>query len=112
MDKYKMREWTAALEEVLDKKLKKWKKHGKMENGEAISMTYQYEQTYVNITIFWEDHKEVVKLQYLSPRADHFFHWNGLNDKSLNLIMDRVGNLAQMTMHPIIDPSDIPGLDG
>lgn len=100
-----MRDWVCSLEEVLDKKLKKWKKENKIENGEAVHLRWQYEQTHVQIDIFWEDKKETVSLKYLSPRANHDFLWHGLDEKTLNKVMDRVGNLAQITMHPPIDPT-------
>lgn len=105
MDKIAMREWVAALEEVIDNKLRKWKKENKIENGEAVQLRWQFEQTHINIDIFWEDRKETVKLQYLSPRADHQFIWHELNDKTFNKVMDRVGNLAQVTMHPPLEPN-------
>jgi hypothetical protein len=106
MDKIQMREWVASLEEILDKKLKKWVKGNKIENGEAVQLRWQYEQTHVHIDIFWENDKETVSLHYLSPRATHSFRWHGLDDRTVNKISDRVGNLAQTTMWPAIDPSD------
>lgn len=106
MDKIGMRDWVASLEEVIDNKLKKWKKFPRMENGESVQLRWQWEQTHIHLDIFWEDQKESTHLHYLSPRADHSYQWSGLNDKTFNRIMDRVGNLAQMAMFPIIDPLD------
>lgn len=104
MNKVDMRFWVSSLEEVIDKKLHKWWKEKKIENGEAVQLRWQYEQTHLHLDIFWEDGKETVNLLYLSPRTDHRFQWHGLNDKSFSNAMDRVGNLAQVTMHPPIDP--------
>jgi len=99
-----MREWVASLEGVLDNKLQKWKKNGRIENGEAVQLRWQWQQTHIHLDIFWEDGKETISLQYLSPRADHSYRWHGLNDQTFNRIMDRVGNLAQVTMNPPIEP--------
>lgn len=109
MHKVDMREWVASLEEVIDNKLKKWRKIPKVENGEAVQLAWQWEQTRISIDIFWEDKKETVNFSYTSPRTDHFHRWHGLDDKSFNQIMDRIGNLAQITMHPVIDPMDRNG---
>lgn len=106
MDKIGMREWVASLEEVIDHKLQKWRKIPKVENGESVQLAWQWDQTRVTLNIFWEDQKETVNLQYTSPRVGHTYHWHGLADKTFNRVMDRVGNLAQITMHPPIDPMD------
>lgn len=104
MDKVNMREWVASLEGIIDNKLRKWKKESKIENGEAVQVRWQYEQTHIIIDIFWEDDKEAVHLHYIAPRASHRFTWHGLSDKTFNRVMDRVGNLAQVTMYPPIEP--------
>jgi hypothetical protein len=106
MEKIDMREWVAALEDVVDNKLNKWKKEPKMENGEAVQLRWTWEQTHIHIDIFWMDGHESLNLQYLSPRIDHHYRWHGLDDRSFNNVMDRVGNLAQVTMHPPIDYMD------
>lgn len=106
MDKIDMREWVASLEEIIDNKLNKWRKIPKVENGEAVQLAWQWEQTRLSMNIFWEDHKEGVNVEYTSPRTDHSFRWHGLNDKTFNKIMDRTGNLAQTTMYPAIDSLD------
>lgn len=100
-----MRIWVSSLEEIVDNKLKKWKKDPKIENGEAIQLRWQFEQSHIMMDIFWEDHQETVHFQFLSPRTSHRFEWHGLTAKTLNKVMDRVGNLAQITMYPPIDPS-------
>lgn len=99
-----MREWVCSLEEVIDNKLKKWRKIPKVENGESLQLAWQWEQTRISMNIFWEDHKEMIFLEYTSPRIDHSYRWHGLDDGTFNKMMDRVGNLAQVTMHPPIDP--------
>ncbi len=100
MEKHEMREWVASLEEVIDNKLKLWKKESRIENGECVQVEWQFEQTHVIMDIFWDDHKEFINLMYLAPRAKHSYMWHGLTDKTFNKVMDRIGNLAQMTMYP------------
>jgi len=106
MEKLAMRIWVADIESALDKKLTKWKKESKIENGEAIQLSWQFEQTHFILDIFWENHKETAQLQYLGPRVSQRFNWHGLNDRTYNKIIDRVGNLAQITMHPPVDSTD------
>lgn len=107
MEKIAMREWVASLEGIIDNKLRGlWKKESRIENGEVVQVEWQFEQTHILMDIFWHDQEETVHLQYFGPRARHSFTWHGLNDKTFNKIMDRVGNLAQITMHPPIFPMD------
>lgn len=101
-----MREWVAALEGIVDNKLTKWKKESRIENGEAVQVEWQFNQTHILLDIFWEDTKETVRMKYVSPRVDQTFNWHGLSDKTFNKIMDRVGNLAQITMYPLEDYMD------
>ena len=101
-----MREWISSLEEIIDKKLKKWVKESRIENGECVQIEWQFEQTHIIIDIFWHDHEESIVLQYLGPRAKHNFTWHGLTEKTISKVTDRIGNLAQMTQTPPIDPSD------
>lgn len=107
MEKHDMREWVASLEEMIDNKLKKWRKENKIENGEAVHLRWQWEQTHMQIDVFWEDSKETLTLEYMSPRSSHSYMWHGLDDKTFNRVQDRIGNLAQNAMHPPIDP-DFP----
>ncbi len=104
MDKAGMREWVISLEEMMTNKLKTWDKHRKWENGEAVHLLWQWEQTLIKLDVFWEDKKETVKLYFLNPRQTHEFMWHGLTDKTFNNVQDRVGNLAMSVMHPPIDP--------
>lgn len=104
MEKYEAREWIASLEEMADNKLKKWRKENKIENGEAIQLHWQYEQSHIMLDIFWEDKKELVILSYLNPRSNHSYTWHGLGNKTFNKLQDRIGHLALVTMHPPIDP--------
>lgn len=106
MDKIGMREWVSDFESVVDTKLKKWRKIPKVENGEAVQLAWQWEQTRIVINIFWEDNKELIRMEYTTPRLHHNYNWHGLNDKSFDKAMDRVGNLAQVTMHPPIGSQD------
>ncbi len=99
-----MREWISTLEDCIDKKLKKWIKESRIENGEVVQIEYQFEQTHIVLDIFWHDKEETVNLHYFAPRAKHLFTWHGLNDKTFDRIQDRIGNLAQTTMHPPLSP--------
>jgi hypothetical protein len=105
MEKHQAREWVASLEGLLDHKLKKWLKENPCSNGEVIQLRWTFEQTHIHLDIFWEDQKETISLHYLSPRGNHDFLWHGLDDKVISKISDRIGNLAQITMHPAIDPT-------
>lgn len=100
MEKHGFRNWAAVLEGIIDKKLKKWLKGERIENGEAVHFSWQFEQTHMFLDIFWEDKKETVHFTYLNPRTSHRYEWHGLNDSTINKITDRVGNLAMVTMHP------------
>src|SRR4051812_38246126 len=95
-----MRDWIASLEEVIDNKLRTWKKESRIENGEVVQVEWQFEQTHIIMDIFWHDNEETVHLQYFGPRVKHSFTWHHLNDGTFNKIMDRVGNLSQVTMYP------------
>lgn len=99
-----MREWVSSLEEIVDNKLRKWRKSHTIENGEVVQLRWQFEQSHIQIDVFWPDKKEGIILQYLSPRTNHSYYWHGLDDRTFNKVMDRVGNLAQVTMHPPIEP--------
>lgn len=106
MDKYQMREWVASLEAIIDNKLKKWLKENPHSDGDVSELRWTFENTHIHLHIFWPDGKELVVLKYSSPRTSHEFKWHGLNDKTFNKVQDRVGNLAQVTMYPPIDPTD------
>jgi len=103
MNKHGAREWVSTLEKIIDTKLRKWTKGNKIENGEAVQLRWQFEQTHIILDVFWEDHKEALHLAYLNPRSSHRFEWHGLSDNSLNKVMDRIGNMAQVTMYPLKD---------
>lgn len=105
MDKISMREWVATLEGTIDTRLNKlWKKESRIENGEAVQIEWQFEQTHIMIDIFWIDDAESVILKYLSPRTSHQFMWNGLNNRTVDRIMDRVAHLVMRTMYPPLEP--------
>lgn len=99
-----MRLWVSRIEEYVDQKLKRFKKGDRIENGEVVTLSWQYLQTTFTLEIFWEDHVETVRLIYNSPRNSQDFLWHGLNNKTVNRIVDRVGNLAQHTLAPPIEP--------
>ncbi len=100
-----MRLWVGSIEEAIDKKLIKWKKAHTIENGEAVQLKWEFLQTQIVLYVFWENNKEAVHFQYLSPRASFRFEWPGLTGNTFTRVMDRVGNLAQITMWPPTDPS-------
>jgi hypothetical protein len=106
MDKRSMREWITALEVIIDNKLKKWKKYDRWENGENVQLRWQWEQTHLELDVFWEDGQEMVRLRLITPRGTQDFIWNGLVNKTFNAIQDRIGNLSMAVMFPIIDPHD------
>lgn len=104
MQKQDMREWVSSLETLIDKKLRKWRKENRIENGEVVQLRWQFEQIHFHMDIFWHDGEETVILSYLSPRITHAYTWHKLNDKTLQNIEDRVGNLAQTAMYSYNDP--------
>lgn len=103
MNKIEMRDWVAALEQVIDNKLKLWKKESRIENGRVVQVEWQFEQTHIIIDIFWFDKEELIRLKYFSPIDDHHFTWHGMTDRTFNRVQDRIGNLAQITMYPPVD---------
>ncbi len=104
MDKLTAREWVEPLEAMLDGKLKKWKKYDRWEDGEIFQLHWQFELTHITMDIFWQNHQEMLILNYAGPRSDHNFMWHGLDKKTFNHVQDRIGNLVMATMHPVIDP--------
>lgn len=107
MDKIQMREWISILEGEIDDRLKTWKKESRIENGEAVQIEWQFEQTHVLIDIFWRDGMESAHLKLFSPRSSYSFIWHGLTDQTYHRIMDRVGNLTLYMMNPPIEPKDL-----
>lgn len=100
MDRHGFKEWVVTLEAAIDKRLAKWLKGNTIENGEAVHFGWQFEQTHMLLDIFWEDGKEAVHFTYINPRTTQRFEWHKLDKHVIDRIMDRVGNLAQATMHP------------
>lgn len=103
MEKYVSKEWVSSVESAIDRKLSKWLKGRRIENGEAIHFDWQFEQTHMFLDIFWEDGKESAHFTYVGPRSTQRFEWHKLDKATINKIMDKVGNLAQVTMHPYHD---------
>lgn len=99
MTKLDMREYTAKLDEMVSHSLKLWKKLTHIENGEAVSIVWQFEQALIVIDIFWKDGGEGIHLLVNSPRHSHKFTWTGLTEDTLDRLIDRIGNLAQMLMY-------------
>lgn len=105
MNKIEMRDWVSALEQVVENKLKGWKKESRIENGECVQIEWQFEQTHIIIDIFWHDHEELVKLHIFGPRVNHGFTWHGLTNRTFNKVQDRIGNMIGFILNP---PLDIP----
>lgn len=106
MQKGEARAWIISLEEMVGKKLKKWDKQRKWENGEVIHIMWQWEHTIIKMDIFWEDKKETIKLLCVGPRENHEYIYHSLTTKSLRQLEDRIGNLAMLIFHPPIEPPE------
>lgn len=106
MNKIAMREWVASLEEVMDNKLRNWKKVNVVQDDKSVNLQWQFEQTMMILNISWTDGNENVSFHCIGPIACHQYVFSGLDNKTFNKICDRVGNLAQVIMHPPIDPMD------
>lgn len=98
-----MRDWVSSLEEIIDNKLKKWKKESRIENGEVVQVEWQFEQTHIILDIFWHDGEELIHLALFSPRDKHNFTWHGLTDRTFNKVQDRIGNLLTVMLNPPLD---------
>jgi hypothetical protein len=107
MDKITMREWVSSLETVCDNRLRKWKKFNIVQNGGSVNLQWQFEETLIIINITWNDKRESVTFHCIGPQACHRYVFDGLTDKTFNKVCDRVGNLAQVIMHPPIYPLDV-----
>lgn len=107
MDKVTMRDWLASLEAMVDKKLVKWDKHRKWENGENVHFLWQWEQVLIKLDVFWEDGKETVRLRFIGPRGGQDFMWHGLINKTYRNVEHHVAHWAMLVFHPPIDPEDI-----
>jgi hypothetical protein len=101
MDKQTMREYVAELETRIDRSLSKWKKESKIENGEAIQVEWQFEQAHIILELFYLDGHEAVHLECRAPRVQSHYQWSGLTKTTMNKVMDRAGNFAQVIQHPI-----------
>ena len=100
MTKIEMREWVASLEEMIDNKLKKWKKHNVVQDGQAVNLQWQFEETMMMVNVLWTDKTEAVVLHCVGPMVCHRYFFDGLTDRTFNKVCDRVGNLAQSIMYP------------
>lgn len=99
MEKIDMREYVIRLREMVDRSLKLWKPTTHIENGDVVHLAWQFEQTHVIVDIFWLDGDEGVNLQILHPRRRHHFEWHGLTEKTLDGLIDRIGNITQTIMY-------------
>lgn len=91
-------DWTIELEEMVDTKLKKWKKDDPVRSVQSVQYRWQFHQTHILLDVF----KDVLHFTYHNPRAHQRFEWYGLTDETFDRVQDKVGNLAQITMHPPI----------
>jgi len=96
MTKLEMREYVAELETRIDLRLKKWKKESRIENGEAVQVEWQYEQSHIILDFFWHDGEERMNLYCISPRNQRRGGWDNISKKTETAIMDIIGNFAQI----------------
>jgi hypothetical protein len=106
MNEYDGKEFADKIEYAIDNKLKKWKKYNSIVDKKSTQMEWQFEQTRFALHIFPNDEEEMVILQFFNPIHCARWTWSGLNDKTINKIIDRMGNLAQTTMYPPRDYGD------
>lgn len=96
-----MRVYVSELEAYVDKSLKKWRKGSHIENGEVVQMEWQFEQTHIILDVFWHDGDEGVNVHCITPRGIHKYEFSGLTPDTIDRVMDRVGNFAQVSMYPL-----------
>ncbi len=99
MTKLEMREYLAELETLLDRMLKKWKKESRIENGKAVQVAWQFEQSHIIMDVFWRDNEEKINLFCLNPhRPIREGRWAGLTKETGKKVIDMVGNFAQIVL--------------
>lgn len=106
VNKPSVEEWVSSLEEMIDNKLRRWVKEPRLDTDDVIQYAWRWKHSRMILNVFWRDGGEGVCLQYASPRVSHEYRWHGLVNQTFNRVMDRVGNLAQTTMYPPIEPRD------
>jgi hypothetical protein len=93
-----MREYLAELETVVDRMLKRWKKETRIENGKAVHLEWQFEQSHIIINVFWQENEHIYVIclnPHMTPRQRD---WMGLTKKTEKQVMDLIGNFAQIVM--------------
>lgn len=99
MDKLSMREYIAELETRIDGMLRRWKKESRIENGEAVQIEWQFEQSHIIMNVFWHDKREGINIYCLNPHLQtREGKWKGLDKRSEKSVMDMIGNFAQIVM--------------
>ena len=96
MDKLSMRQYVALLETRIEETLKKWHRASRIEDGPVVQIEYQFEQAHIGLDIFWHDTEERVNIECRDPRMTRKDQLKGLTPETITLIMDRVGNFAQI----------------
>lgn len=96
MNKQDMREWVAELESRIDKSLKKWKKLSRIENGRVVQLQWQFELAHIIMDVYWHDNDEHIELECKCARLNWNHEFEGLTDKTMDRVMDRIGNFAQI----------------
>lgn len=91
-----MRNFIAQLENSIEKALKKWKMASRIEDGPVVQLEYQFEQAHIVIDIFWNDTEERINIECRDPRMTRKDQLKGLTPETIKVIMDRVGNFAQI----------------
>ena len=99
MNKIAMREYLADLEARIDEKLKKWKKD-KIENGEVVHLTYQFESSHIMIDVFWHDEDEFIEVECKLAKSTHKdYEFDGLTPETIERVIDRIGNFSMVAMN-------------
>jgi len=102
MNKLEMREYLAELETDLERMLKKWKKESRIENGEAVQVEWQFQQSHIIVDVFWHDKEERINVYCINPHHRiREGRWRGLTRETGRKVMDMAGNFAQIVMNEI-----------
>lgn len=91
-----MRIFIAELERQIEKALQKWKQASRMEDGSVVQIEYQFEQSHVELDIFWKDSDERLSIVCRTPHMTRKDNFKGLDAHTIKAVMDRVGNFAQI----------------
>lgn len=105
MNKVDIKDWVASLEAMIDKKLAKWDKHRRWENGgDPIHFMWQWEHVIIKLDVFVMECQQGIRLRYIGPciYEDQVLH--GLTKKTFRQAEHYAAHWDILTMHPPIDP--------